>query len=130
MSDIGLSSDELAEIRADVNDLLPDTCTIQKMTLSPSTIGEGVKTYTDRATGVACRIDPERSFVPTGLELLGYWGGYILHTGRFICTLPYDQEVEITDLIIANNVTFEVGHVDDVKSWAISKRVLIKELDT
>jgi hypothetical protein len=126
---LGLSADELADMRAEVLLLLPDLCEVQQLVQTINDVGESAKSYTTKTASVACRLDPERSFVPTGTEMMGWFGGYIFHTGRFVMTMAYNADITLTDIVVLAGVRYEVAHVDANKSWAVSSRVLVKALD-
>jgi hypothetical protein len=56
---IGLSAAELTAIRDDIADLMPDTCTIQQVAYANDAIGQPARSFSNRATGVSCRLDPD-----------------------------------------------------------------------
>lgn len=123
-SDIGLTDAELTSIRNDIEQLLPDTCTIQQLTESQNDIGEPIRTYSTRAADVSCRVDPESGF--DSFEYLGGFQDLLKYTGRFILTLPHDQTIERSDRVVVNGETFEIVEVDDSKSWKASVRCVLQ----
>jgi hypothetical protein len=123
---IGLTAAELTAIRSDVEDLLPDTCTIQYVSTSNNELGEAVRTYTARGTAIACRLDPM-----TGpKEEYGLFGAELQTEGNWILTLKHDQTITLTDRVIKDGTTFEVIYVDPEKSWKASTRAQLKEIGT
>lgn len=125
-SDLGLTAAELTAIRADINQLMPDTCTIQSVSTSQNNIGEAVRSYSNRGTAISCRLDPM-----TGpKEEYGLFGAVLETEGNWILTLPYDQTITVTDRVIKSNTTFEVVYVDPEKSWKASVRAVLKEVGT
>jgi len=124
MADIGLSSDELATIRADVDNLLPDTCTIQMLTITKNAIGEAVKSYSTRASDVPCRLDPITPDL--GWEVLGGFMDIVKYVGKWILTLAHDQTITLDDRVIVGSTTYEVDHISDNKSWQASVRCLLE----
>ena len=126
---IGLTADELASIRSAISDLLPETCTIQKVTYTKNEIGEPERSYSTRAADVPCRLDPGRSARLSGNEQISPMMNYFLVEGTYILTLPYDTTIEETDRVIKDGDTYEVRYVDSGKSWAGSRRVVVMRLE-
>ncbi len=126
---IGLTAGELADIRTSINDLLPDTCTIEKVAYTVSAIGAATRSYSNRATLVACRIDPVPSITLTGSEQVSRFKNYLITEGQFILTLKNDQTIAETDRIVHNSITYEVVHIDDDKSWQSSVRCVLNTIE-
>jgi len=126
---IGLTTAELSGIRADISDLMPDTCTIQKVTYTVDAIGAPARSYSTRASGVACRLDPVDSITLTGKEVVSAIKNYILTEGMYVFTLPHDTVINESDRVIHNAITYEVVHVDDSKSWDASTRCVLKTIE-
>jgi hypothetical protein len=122
---IGLTASELADIRSDIIDLLPDTCTIQKLGTSNDAIGAPARSFSTRAANVICRLDPVESVTLTGKEVVSPMKNYIITEGMYVLTLRHDQTIEETDRVIHNAKTYEVVHVDE-KSWKGSVRCILK----
>lgn len=59
MSNIGLSASELAQMRSDIAELLPDTCNILALTSTSDGAGGQVDTWgtATGGTAVSCRVD-------------------------------------------------------------------------
>jgi hypothetical protein len=129
MSDIGLTSQELTDIRSDVDGLLPDTCTIQQMSTTVNSVGEAEKSYTPRASNVPCRLDPD---IIGGWEVLGGFMDITKYTGKWRITLKYNQYININDRVIittgGTDYIFEVDHVDIQKSWRASTRAILERV--
>ena len=126
---IGLTTAELVDIRKDVDDLLPDTCTIRKVATVTNNIGSPVRTFTDRATSVSCRFDPVESLSLVGEERVSSMKNYIITEGQFHLTLKNGETIEETDQVVHGGVTYDVVHVDDDKSWQASVRVILNTLE-
>lgn len=128
MADIGLSAAELADIRADVEDLLPDTCEIQEMTITVNSIGEAEKSYATRegASAVDCRLDPITPDL--GWEVLGGFMDIVKYVGKWVLTLPHDTTIALDDRIILRSDTYEVDHISDNKSWQASVRCILEKV--
>lgn len=123
---IGLTSEELADMRVTVLDLMPDTCTIQSVSTTKNNIGEAVRSYSNRDTSIQCRLDPLKGHK----EEYGMFGGVLQSEGNFVLTVPYDQTMTTTDRVIVDGTTFEVTFVDPEKSWNVSVRAIMKEVRT
>ena len=126
---IGLTVSELTDIRADIADLMPDTCTIRQIAYANDAIGAPARSFSDRATGVSCRLDPVDSITLTGKEIVSSKKNYIITEGMFVLTLPHDTTIEETDRVLHSGITYEVVHVDDDKSWQASVRCVLKTIE-
>lgn len=127
---IGLTAGELADIRSDVSDLLPDTCTIEQVSTTVDAIGYPTRSYSNRATNVACRLDPVESITLTGSEHVSRFKNYLITEGQFILTLPHNTTIQETDRVVHNSITYLVMHVDDDKSWQASVRCVLNTIET
>jgi len=127
MDTLGLSDTELTTIRSDVEELLPDTCTIQQSVITNNAVGEPVRTYSARAENVPCRIDPE-IVMQNAFEYLGGFSDVVKANSGFRLTVAHDQTVEITDRVVCNGETYEVVAVDPGKSWKASTRATLSKV--
>lgn len=114
-----LSDADMAAIRADIAQLLPDTCNILSVSQTPDGQGGVNQTWGTASAAVACRLDPSR-----GRDQL--IGGAVRPFYGFILTVPYDTTLTTAQRIEANSETFAVVSVDAGKSWAGSKRALLE----
>lgn len=116
-----LSSSDLAQIRADVLDLLPDTGYI----LSSSLASDGAGGYTETwgtAGTVTYRLDPIRQRESVA-------GAALTSFNMFQLTLPYDTTVEPENRFKADDgALYSVLGVDDGKSWIASVRCVVEKL--
>jgi len=114
---MSLSNAELEIMRADLSDLLPDTCQIITLTQTPD--GSGGMTSTEGTITAACRKDTKTgNFVTLDGKV---------ETGRKeMITLPYDTAITDNDLIVHNSTRYNVVFVTD-GSWLVSKRVEVKK---
>ena len=130
LSDIGLTTAELADIRNDINQLLPDTCTIKYVSESVDTIGQPVRSYTNRGTAISCRLDPVANVGLMGHEAMSAMKNYFVTENMWILTLKHDQTIATTDQVIINSTTYEVRFVDGAKSWKGSTRAVLEVIST
>lgn len=116
-----LSDAELAQIRADVALMLPDTCNI----LSPAGTADGYGGYTEAygtvSAGVACRLDPIQ-----GNEQVA--GAAPQDFYRYMLTLPYGTAITIANKVVISTVEYKVVSVDAGKSWDTSRRCVVERL--
>lgn len=119
-----LSTQELAQLRTAAENYLSDTCTIRKVTRSDDGQGGFTETWSDRASGVACRlasVRSQRSERPEGEQLAAY--------SRWVLTIPHDQAIEESDRVVHDGETYEVAHLEDTHSNRTAKRVWLRRLD-
>lgn len=111
----------LAAMRAAQESLLPDTCTIQQATVGQDSIGAPTRTWTNRATGVACRL-AQRS------ERERQAGERMASVGDWVLTVAHDQTIERSDRVVIGTRTFEVVGVNSGTSWETATRADLVEV--
>ena len=114
-----LSSSELAQLRSDILDLLPDTCRIERMTVTNSN-GYPEESWGTAVASIACRFDPDttRSNEDTIAEQEA-------HIIRYIVTLPYNAGVQDGDRLVFAGSNYEMLQLHDVHSDNASKRLKV-----
>jgi hypothetical protein len=117
-----ITTDELAQIRADVAGLLPDTGNILSLTIAGDGQGGQVETWGTATAGVAYRLDPVRGReLPAGAAIQPY------HT--FILTLPHDAVIAASNRFeTQTGAVFSVTSVDGEKSWRVSTRATVERI--
>src|SRR5690349_5592668 len=95
-----LTAGEMADIRADMEAILPDTCTITRTPNVQNDSG-GWADGTPVATDVACRLGPV-----AGRERV--LGGRVVEESDAVLTLPYDADVEGADTITHGGTVYQV----------------------
>jgi hypothetical protein len=118
-----LSAKELTDMRTIADDFLPDTCTIQTVTVSIDATGGISHSYGDTYTDVACRVDPAdtggEAIVNDALEgRSGWW-----------LNIPYDQAIAIEDRVVHSGVTYEVRSVRDTNSYSTIRRAMLERVN-
>ena len=114
-----LSSSDLAQIRADVLDLLPDTGYILSSSSTPDGAGGYTETWGTAGT-VTYRLDPLR-------QREQVIGGAVTPFHSFILTLPYNTTIEPEYIFKASDgQQYNVIGVDDGKSWQASVRCMVE----
>ena len=115
-----LSPDQLAIMRAVQAQALPDLCTIQQPTIAPDAIGQPVRSWTNRATSVPCRLAirsaSERLFAERPTP-----------AGDWVLTLPWDQEIDPEDRVLIGDRIFEVVGTES-DPWELAHRAGLVEV--
>lgn len=115
-----LSASELAQMRTDLETLLPDTCIISNVTYASDGAGEWIPTWAAAGT-VACRLDPIR-----GNEQIA--GGAIESFNGYILTLPYNAVIVPTSRVTVNGTDYNVTSVTIGDSWKLDTRCQIERI--
>lgn len=115
---IGLSTRELTDIRATIEDLLPGTCDIITVTNTVDGYG-GYTTGTSSAGTAACRLDPIK-----GEEVTA--GGEVMPFFRYVLTLPHDTTITTENQVEIDSDIYNVHSIDDNKSYKGSVRVILE----
>lgn len=112
----------LAGLRALSNAYLPDTCSIQRYT--ETVTGDGTsQSWSDLATGVACRVSPLAS--GTG-EALGA-DQSLQSVAQWTVWVPAGQDVTVKDRIVFGSRTFEVARVG-ARSYEVVRECICREI--
>lgn len=126
-----LDAGEIRLIRDDLEEMLPDAATIERVALTPDGGGGSIETWNalanivtwrgSVATPIACRIAPVR-----GGES-GTAGGRVVEETTHMVTLPALTAVEEADRFVIGGVTYEVTLVRGRGKWELARRVEVKE---
>jgi SPP1 family predicted phage head-tail adaptor len=109
---------ELADMRATIGELLPDTCVIKTLTTVPD--GMGGQTETWSASGTAnCRLDRR-----SGGERMA--GGAIRAYAEWVLTVPYNTALTTESQVEHNGLTYNVTEVNSDKSWKDCVRATVE----
>lgn len=108
---LGLSVRELAQLRADIGELLPDTCDILAITRTSDGAGGWSETTSTVASAVPCRLD----FPNPGKEVVSNASNTPFKTGTL--SMAYDQTVTTANQILKGGVTYNVIGVNAGQSW-------------
>lgn len=114
-----LSNTELTQMRADVADLMPDTCNILSLTTVPDGQGGQTETWGTATAGVACRIDAYRGKEMVSSDSLKPFNTYVV-------TVPYDTTITPANRVEKGSDTYNVTAVDTEKSWPVVRRVYVE----
>lgn len=112
MPNEALSTHDIQFMRDAASLLMPDLCTIERLTETANAYGGVTRTWAELATNVRCRLDQVR-------------GGPIV-AANWMVTLPWDQEMTFSDRIVANSLTLEPVEMNTGRSWKAATRVWCK----
>jgi len=117
-----LSTAELAQLRATLDESLPDTAIIQRATRASDGMGGFDETWSNAGT-VECRVspsgrEPEERMIAERLGSVTLW----------TVTLPAETNVTAADRIAVDSRAFEVVAVLARRSYEISTRVVCREV--
>lgn len=116
-----LSSAELAQMRADVLELLPDTCSILAVTYTSDGEGGLTESWGTAYANVACRLD-FTSGVETNI------GGAVNPYTRAKISLPYDTVLATTNRILTGGYTYAITSINNGQSWNVSVRAELERV--
>ncbi len=120
---MGLTTGELADLRATADDFLPGTCTIQVKTEGVDALGGGTASWANTYTAVACRLDP----LSPGSEVVRNFA--LEGESTYMLLLKYDQAITLENRVFFGGVTYEVRAVMDQHSYVTAKRAVLVKVD-
>lgn len=113
-----LTASELAQLRADVSELLPDTCRIERPTTG-NTNGYPTETWGTAVASAACRFDPETLRLPPKDALNDKETG----VAYYKVTLTYNADVADGDRLIYSGGTYQVTQLYEAHSNRLVKHL-------
>lgn len=122
-----LSTGDLARMRRDLEQLLPDTCTIQTATTATSDYGGPTRTWADTYTAVECRAARLGDQVRAQMKSYGEQPSEV---ADWVITLHHDQAIALGNRIVLATMTLEIVDINDDESWQVGTRVLCREVRT
>lgn len=123
---LGIDSTLLAQMRADVAELLPDQAIIQEVVRTSDSRGGWTESYAAVTGGtVACRIDP---LDQRGSEVEQQIGRETL-VQRYQLTVPYDAPILPDYQVTISSTTYQVLQLFNEHSWNISKRAIVGTIE-
>lgn len=117
-----LSAAEIAAMREDLEDTLPDTCVIQRRTLTSDSQGGRTESWAAAGT-VACRLSPLGN-----LDSEESRADRVSGEEDWIVTLPASTDVTERDRLVILTNTYEPVGLRAVRSWELSRRVNCKRI--
>jgi len=119
-----LTSSELVKIRTDIEQLMPDTCTILSLTAVSDAQGGFTETWGTATANVKCRLDAAQQ--GRGQERLE--AGAISPFTYWMLTLPHGTSISTEQRVVVGGGTFDVQSVDSGKSWSGCVRATLGKL--
>lgn len=118
-----LNDAELAALRADMLDLMPDSCVIQRPTATVGSAGFAAKTYSAVGT-TACRLDPLKKQLDKEVIAMQETTAYYRQL-----TVPYDTDLRAEDKVVIGTRSYEVRQLDDDHSLRAVRRAVVVETE-
>ena len=122
---IGLTARELAQMQADINDLLESTnTTCDILSVAYTSDGEGGMTeaWGTALANVACRIDYR-----SGSEKMT--GGAIQSYSKAVLSLPYTTTISTKNRVQIDACIWSVLSVNDKQSWDVVRRAELERAE-
>lgn len=111
-------------MRTHLEEILPDTCTIQTRTWTSDDMGGGSYSYANTYTSVACRL-AARPFMEREASV----GEKLTLHSLWVLTVHWDQAVDETMRVVHGGETYEVVSVDDLHSERHCRRADLVRVD-
>lgn len=118
-----LTPGELADLRETLEETLPDTCLVQRTAGTVDAMGKPVP-GTAIAGTYACRISP---VAMDPFEILV--AGQVQAIGTHTITFPALADIRPSDRILSGTRRFNVTGGTGDRSWEISKRITVNEVN-
>ena len=119
---IGLTARELAQMRVDIEDLMPDTCDILSVAYTSDGEGGMAETWGTALANVNCRIDYR-----SGSEKVT--GGAIQSYSKAVLSIPYNTPISLTNRIKSGGYIWAVKSINDGQSWMAVKRAELERVE-
>lgn len=117
-----LTTRELAQLRSDAVDLLPDTCRVERATVTNSN-GYMVETWGTAVASVLCRFDPDTSrkeeFELAARESL---------VTRYQVTVQWNTDIRDGDRLIYAGGTFQIIELHDNHALRMVRRCRVAQI--
>ena len=118
---IGLTARELAQMRADIEDLFPDTCDILSVAYTADSEGGFAEAWGTATAGVKCRIDYR-----SGRENL--MGGAIQPYSKAVLSVPYNTTISLTNRVKSGDYVWSILSINEGQSWQAVKRAELERV--
>ena len=119
---IGPTARELAQMRADILDLLQDECDILTVAYLADSEGGFTETWGTATAGVKCRID-----FRSGTERMT--GGAIQPYSKAVLSIPYNTTISKTNRVKSGAYTWAIVSLNDGQSWQAVKRAELERVE-
>ena len=123
---MSLSTLELNQMRWDTEDYLPDTCTIQTVTLTADGIGGWTEVWANTYTSVACRIWIRIGGATGGREQVV--GDEPTAVTGWTLNVHWDQALDNTMRVVHDGITYEVNVLNDDGTDLLQRRAWLTRM--
>jgi len=113
-----LSSGELAAYQAEFNNLLGDTCVIQRLTTTSDNQGGSTSSWLPAGTAL-CIVAPIKKTGGDGAVV----GDQVTETADRVITLPASTDVRVADQLVIATKTYQVSEMREPRTYEIVRRV-------
>ena len=120
---MSITSAELAQMRDDIELLLPDTCAILSVTRASDGQGGWTDTWGTATASVKCRLD---AINPKGRNQELVIGGAVKPFHTYVLSLPHGTSITTANRVEVSGQTFSVTGVDLGKSWSAVVRCIVE----
>lgn len=118
---IGLTARELAQMREDIEDLMPDVCDILSVAYTSDGEGGMAEAWGTALASVACRLDYR-----SGSEKMV--GGAIQSYSKAVLSLPYATVISTNNRVKIDAYVWSVLSVNDKQSWDAVRRAELERV--
>jgi len=118
---IALTAKELAQMRADIEDLMPDTCDILSVAYTSDGEGGMTEAWGTALADVACRVDYR-----SGSEKMT--GGAIQPYNKAVISLPYTTALTTKHRVKLDDFVWAVLSVNEGQSWDVVRRAELERV--
>ena len=119
---IALTARELAQMRADIEDLMPDTCDILSVAYTSDGEGGMTEAWGTALADVACRVDYR-----SGSEKMT--GGAIQPYNKAVISLPYTTALTTKHRVKLDDFVWAVLSVNEGQSWDVVRRAELERVE-
>ena len=119
---IALTAKELAQMRADIEDLMPDTCDILRVAYTSDGEGGMTEAWGTALADVACRVDYR-----SGSEKVT--GGAIQPYNKAVISLPYTTALTTKHRVKLDDFVWSVLSVNEGQSWDVVRRAELERVE-
>lgn len=119
-----LTATELAQLRQDVLETLPDTCRIERATIT-NTNGNVSETWGTAVASAVCRLDPDNRRQEDAV-LADRESG----VARYLLSLAYDTDIRDGDRVVVNGRTYQASQIHENHTMRAVRRVRLTAVRT
>ena len=119
---IALTARELAQMREDIEDLMPEVCDILSVAYTSDGEGGMAETWGTATANVACRTDYRSGSEKTT-------GGAIQPYSKAVISLPYTTAITTKHRVKLDDYIWSVKSVNEGQSWDVVRRAELERAE-